>query len=212
MNKFEPTDIVRRRKHTRPDEIIRAAQTIFFRKGFAAARLEDMAALAGISKSTIFLYFESKELLFKSALENGLAPMMRALDGLAVESGHPAEQLRLYLRASQKILSEDRQSNLLRLLAGEGSNFPEVLAWFQASVAQRMKRDIVIALENGVASGEFRRLKPDVVASIFVALISFGATDKMWNCGSSIEDLLDTVLTLLMAGVDERGIFQAVCT
>jgi AcrR family transcriptional regulator len=52
----------RRRKEARPGELVRAALDTFGEKGFAATRLEDVATRAGVSKGTIYLYFESKDL------------------------------------------------------------------------------------------------------------------------------------------------------
>ena len=62
-----------RRKEARPQELLDAALTLFVEKGFAATRVEEVATLAGVSKGTLFLYFNSKEDLFKAVIRSNLA-------------------------------------------------------------------------------------------------------------------------------------------
>ena len=82
----------RRRKAARPQEILDAALSLFAEKGFAATRLEEIAARAGVSKGTIYLYFESKEAVFKALVQeklasriDGFAEMLRAFEGSSSE-------------------------------------------------------------------------------------------------------------------------------
>lgn len=55
-----------RRKFERPGEILEAAFEEFVENGYAGTRLEDVAARAGVTKGTIYFYFESKEDVFAS--------------------------------------------------------------------------------------------------------------------------------------------------
>ncbi|MBN9571393.1 MAG: helix-turn-helix transcriptional regulator [Alphaproteobacteria bacterium] len=63
-----------RRKDARPAEILEAALTVFAEKGFAAARMEDISRRAGVTKGTIYLYFDSKESLFKALIRQSISP------------------------------------------------------------------------------------------------------------------------------------------
>src|SRR5215470_18765707 len=63
-----------RRKDARPGEIVAAALQLFSNRGFAATRLEDVATVAGVSKGTVYLYFESKEQLFEAVVREAIAP------------------------------------------------------------------------------------------------------------------------------------------
>lgn len=65
-----------RRKESRPQELIFAALDLFVARGYAATRLEDVASAAGISKGTIYLYFASKEELFKAVIQENLLPVL----------------------------------------------------------------------------------------------------------------------------------------
>ena len=61
-----------RRKDARPEEISAAALDLFVERGYAGTRLDDVAARAGVSKGTVYLYFASKEDLFKAVVREGL--------------------------------------------------------------------------------------------------------------------------------------------
>ena len=61
-----------RRKEARPGELLEAALDLFVEKGFAATRVDDVAARAGVSKGTLFLYFPSKEELFKAVVRENI--------------------------------------------------------------------------------------------------------------------------------------------
>ena len=65
-----------RRKDARPAELTRAALELFVERGYAATRLEDVAKRAGVSKGTLYLYFDSKEELFKAVVREGLVPAL----------------------------------------------------------------------------------------------------------------------------------------
>ncbi|MDD2692944.1 MAG: helix-turn-helix domain containing protein, partial [Simplicispira sp.] len=62
-----------RRKEARPGELLDAALDLFVEKGYAATRVDDVAARAGVSKGTLFLYFPSKEELFKAVVRENIA-------------------------------------------------------------------------------------------------------------------------------------------
>src|SRR6185295_4571134 len=73
----------RRRKDARPQEILEAALSVFAENGFAAARMDDIAARARVSKGTIYLYFESKEAVFKALVQEMIGPQLARLADLA---------------------------------------------------------------------------------------------------------------------------------
>ena len=66
----------KRRKEARPSELLEAALCLFVEKGFAATRLEDVAARAGVSKGTLYLYYENKDALFKAVIQEGIVPVI----------------------------------------------------------------------------------------------------------------------------------------
>src|SRR5579875_3832641 len=88
----------RRRKAARPAEIVAAALAVFAERGFAAARLEDIAARAGVSKAALYLYFPTKEALFRAVVAEVAAPNIdRVAQAIAAYDGAFAELARTLL-------------------------------------------------------------------------------------------------------------------
>ena len=67
-----------RRKQARPAEILDAALKVFAEKGYAGARMDDIARRAGVTKGTIYLYFENKEAVFKSLVRESIGTTLAA--------------------------------------------------------------------------------------------------------------------------------------
>src|SRR5579883_1022372 len=113
-----------RRKDARPGEIIAAALASFAQRGFAATKLEDVAAAAGISKGTIYLYFPTKEDLFRAVVRQAVLPNLQAAEGdLAEHTGSSADLLRMLARRFLQLLETDLTA-VPKLVVAESGNFP----------------------------------------------------------------------------------------
>ena len=87
-----------RRKEARPQELLDAALELFVQRGYAATRLDDVAALAGVSKGTLYLYFDNKEELFKAVVRaNLVSALAEAEEYVAKHAGSSAELLRGFI-------------------------------------------------------------------------------------------------------------------
>src|SRR5512139_3856168 len=87
-----------RRAEDRPREICAAALDVFAEKGFASAKLDEIAKRAGVSKGTLYLYFKDKEQLFRAVVRNTVAPNVDNLRSGLIQTGLPFDQLvRLFL-------------------------------------------------------------------------------------------------------------------
>lgn len=197
----------RRRKDARPGELTSAALQVFGERGFAATRLEEVAQRAGVSKGTVYLYFESKEALFKAAVESAVIPALEAGEALAADhSLRPAEALRAFVfRWWEKVGASDLGA-LPKLLVAEAGNFPELGKWFHENLIMRGKRAAASIIERGVASGEFRRVEPaDVARIMFAQMFSY----VLWRraFGPAMTDLPEpeayfaTVVDVLINGL-----------
>src|SRR6476646_10088297 len=89
----------RRRKAARPAEILSAALDCFAERGFAATRLDDVAARAGVTKGTLYLYFPGKEELFKALVRQELLPNVERLEAAAAGPGTAADMIGRLLAA-----------------------------------------------------------------------------------------------------------------
>lgn len=147
----------KRRKQARPGEIVGAAFEVFAEKGFAAARLDDIAARAGVSKGALYLYFETKEALFRAVVHDRVAPNVAAIAALAETfPGSFAELIRLILPRAAEVLTASGAGRVVKMVVGESRNFPELArAWHDEVITPglgALKRRI----ERAQAAGEVR--------------------------------------------------------
>lgn len=160
----------RRRKEARPAELMDAALVLFAEKGFAATRLEEIAASAGVSKGTVYLYFENKEALFKAAIEAAMTPAVEAAEALAGNARRSAaELLRDFVFGWWERVGCTPLGAVPKLLVAEAGNFPEVAQWFHEAIILRAQRAMARLVQAGIARGEFRAVDPMIAARIIFA-------------------------------------------
>lgn len=159
----------RRRKEARPAELVAAALDLFVEKGFAATRLEDVAAHAGVSKGTLYLYFDSKEALFKAVVREGLLPALAEGEKLVAGFDGPSEALLREVAAGMwRLIGAQRIGGIPKLIFAEARNFPEIARFYQEEVILRGTAMIRGVIERGIARGEFR--PADVDAAIYIVI------------------------------------------
>ena len=196
----------RRRKDARPSELTTAALDLFVEKGFAATRLDDVAARAGVSKGTLYLYFDSKEALFKAVVEEGIVPLLVAAEQQMQDyQGASEALLRHFLRGWWEQIGGTRLSGLPKLIFSEARNFPEVAQYYHDKVIARGRALLGRVLQRGVEQGEFRRLDVetavDVIFAPLMMLVIWRST--LSYCGREIdpEAFLQTHFELLLDGL-----------
>jgi len=159
-----------RRKDARPGEILDAALELFVEKGFAATRLEDVAQRAGVSKGTVYLYFDSKEDLFKSVIRSGMVRAIEEAEQLvAAYPGSSADLLRELYTAWWQTIGSTKLAGIPKLMISEAQNFPELARFYYEEVIQRGSRLFARALERGIERGEFRPVNIDYAVRALVA-------------------------------------------
>jgi AcrR family transcriptional regulator len=153
-----------RRKAARPSEILAAALACFGERGFAATRLEDVAARAGITKGTLYLYFRNKEELFKAVVRQSLVPNIARAEAMVAQSGEPSPALleRLILQWAE--LYATPLSAIPKLILTEAGNFPDLARFYLDEVVHRGIALFQLVLRRGIERGEFRPLDTDLVA------------------------------------------------
>ncbi|WP_165227466.1 TetR/AcrR family transcriptional regulator [Aquisphaera insulae] len=175
-----------RRKQARPGELIAAALACFSERGFAATRLEDVAARAGVTKGTVYLYFPNKEELFKAVIRESLLPNLEeALRGAAVAGEDPEARLRRLVGFMVGKVLGSPLAVIPKLVIAEASNFPELAKFYLDEVISRGRRYVVDAIREGIGRGQFREVDPEhaffsLVAPILLTAIwskSFGPVD-----------------------------------
>lgn len=169
----------RRRKADRPAEIVQAALSVFAEKGFAAAKLEDIAKRAGVSKGAIYLYFETKEDIFRAVVGQAIAPNVGAVKAMA--AGHPgplADLLRGVATHIASVVSHTPLGGVLKMVVGESGNFPEIArVWHEELVSQALGA-MATAIEAAQARGEVKPGDPRIYA---LQLISPLLVSVLWR-------------------------------
>jgi AcrR family transcriptional regulator len=160
----------RRCPEDRPEQIINAALQVFGERGLANARLQDIAARAGVSKGTIYLYFPNKEELFREMIRRtAVAALERAEK--AVTHGTPTEQLLAFMKGYWQFVRSPVFSTIYRLVLGELHQFPDLAKFYAHDVVARGLKLLGGIIRRGIDAGEFREIEPLVAARMLVALI-----------------------------------------
>ena len=191
-----PTDNARvkhtRRKEARPGELLDAALDLFVAKGFAATRVEEVAAKAGVSKGTLFLYFKSKEELFEAVVRENIGNQIN--QGLAeIESfeGTTTDMLRFAMFAWWERVGNTKASGISKLVMSEASNFPALANFYQDTVVKPGRQLIRTILQRGVSRDEFRVLNMDYAVYSVIAPLMFLTMWKHSVGACTIEAPLD---------------------
>ena len=159
-----------RRKEARPAELMASALELFVEKGFAGTRLEDVAARAGVSKGTLYLYFDNKEALFKAVIQEGIVPVLEEGAGL-VEAfqGSSADLLRALIREWWQRIGNTPLAGVPKLMISEAGNFPELASYYHDAVILRGRDLMRRTLQRGIASGEFRKIDVETAIDVIFA-------------------------------------------
>ncbi|MGR0185646.1 TetR/AcrR family transcriptional regulator [Azospirillum aestuarii] len=180
----------RRRKEARPREIVDAALTVFGERGFAATRLEDVAARAGVSKGTLYLYFPNKEELFKAVVREAILPNLDMAERLLAGALGPSfAVLETLLTLFATRILKSRAGAIPKLVIAEAGNFPDLARFYHDEVIRRAFALLAAVLERGMARGEFRQVDVDSTVRLIVAPMLMSA---LWR--SSFEALEDRPL------------------
>jgi AcrR family transcriptional regulator len=170
-----------RRKEARPSEIVDAARAEFIDKGFSAARIDDVALRAGVSKGLVYVYFPSKEALFEAVIQSAVAPVIGNVGAmLAADMTTPApDQLRMILSTLYRELVLTERRRLLHLIIAEGPRFPEIAGFYHREVISPARAILRTLIERGIARGEFSASAPIDYPEIVVAPALLAAIWKL---------------------------------
>jgi AcrR family transcriptional regulator len=164
-----PTHRRARRKEARPGEIIEAALRLFADRGFAATKLEDVAAAAGIGKGTIYLYFPTKEDLFRSVVRQAVLPNLEAVAALTPAPDLPAADMLRAIAERFLLLLDTDLTAIPKLVVAESGNFPALAQFYAEEVVLKGMALIRGILARGIQRGEFRPIDLDGALPLFSA-------------------------------------------
>ncbi len=200
-----------RRKEARPAEILDAAVAVFAEKGFAAARMEDIAKRAGVTKGTIYLYFRGKEDVFEALVQGSISQRIAGFSQMVRDfEGPTTELIRLVLTGLAEFLRTSDRVVLPKIIMAEAGNFPELARFYRENVINRGLGLISSIVERGVARGEFRKVPPDHIARLCVMPILFIAVWRTTFAKFDAEPIdydvfLKTHVDMLLRGLAPEG-------
>lgn len=150
-----------RRPAARPDEILTAALVVFEAAGFDAARMDDIAAKAGLSKAGVYLYFESKEALLRALIERHIAPIAERAAALAdTGKADPEGALRAIITMVAGRISQPGLFAVPRLVVSISARFPDIAALYRDRVVRPAWQALTGLVEAGVSQGRFAPIEP----------------------------------------------------
>ena len=162
----------KRRKEARPAELLAAALALFVERGYTATRLEDVARRAGVSKGTLYLYFDNKEALFKAVIREGIIPVIAENEAIAARhTGDTFTLLEMLLQNWWQKVGQTQFSGIPKLIVAEGGNFPEIARFYHNEVISRARALVGSALHRGMTRGEFRTLDVETTIDVIIAPI-----------------------------------------
>jgi AcrR family transcriptional regulator len=202
-----------RRKDARPQELVDAALALFVEKGFAATRSEEVAQRAGVSKGTLYLYYPSKEELFKAVVRTNLSALIaEGAELVGTFEGSSSELLCQLVHTWWRRVGCTPAAGILKVVISEVRNFPELAQFFSDEVIVPADRLFSGCVQRGIERGEFRALSlPEVAHALMapmlfmaMARVSIGACAIAGHAALDPEAVVRTHLDLVLRGLEVR--------
>ena len=177
----------RRLPEERPRQILEAALSVFAERGLTAARLDDIAKRAGLSKGTIYLYFPNKEELFREVVRDSVIAFIERGEARLESLGDPLQALDAWMEGYWAWLRSPVFPAMHRLVNSEFHSFPDLAAFYAKEVIERAHRLVGGMLERAMDAGQLRRTDPLGGARLLSALF---VTHALWyHQGTSIKSI-----------------------
>jgi AcrR family transcriptional regulator len=210
MPQLEPQPKWRRRAAARPEEILEAALSEFAERGFDAARMEDIAKRAGISKAAIYLYFPSKMAVLEALIEARVSPLAQQAQTLAAAGkAAPLHALRALASVAAARLADPANFAVPRLVIGLSGRFPKLAEYYRRNVVEKARAAIETLLDAAMAEGSLRRVDKAAAVRAFVGPLMFEALWTHVLMGpSGFADAQSTVenhFDILLNGLEPRA-------
>jgi len=191
-----------RRKEDRPQEITEAAFEVFAEKGYAATTVAEVAERAGVSKGLTYLYFRTKEELFKAVIKS---VVIRRVDALvdAVETTKLSSEdfIRGPLLDFMKQVPGSPIAIVIRLLISEGQRHPDLVDFYWENVVSKGLTAISRFVGRGVERGEFRDTAVTDLPQLVMAPMMLSMIWRILFTGRDLDTdhLMATQIDMLLA-------------
>lgn len=200
----------KRRADARPEEILEAALSAFTERGFEAARMEDIAKAAGISKAAIYLYFPSKMALLEALIEAKVTPIAQQVATLSAAGlADPRHALRALASMAAHRMADPMIVAVPRLVLGLSGRFPEIAEYYRTHVVETARAALEALVRAGVEQGVFRDVDPRAATRAMIGPLFFEALWTHVLRGESAlnepQALVNHQFDILLNGLEQRA-------
>ena len=157
---------------------VRAALDEFFDRGFSAARMDDIAKRAGLSKGALYLYFSSKEELFKSIVEEYAVPNVERIEAMAQSAPSALAGIEMIAKLAPELVRQSDIPKVMKVLVGDATMFPEIVRAYRRNVLERILGALSAMLARGHEAGEIHAPDPALTARLIIAPV---ALSGLWH-------------------------------
>ena len=160
-------------KAQRREKLLDAAIEIFFQKGFHATRLEDIAKQAGLSKGTLYLYFENKEAIFLALIERLALGNVQKLTQLLNNFDKTEQSIEKIFKGFfdeiTYILVDTQLPKLIKIMIGDSQNFPIIVEHYKQNVINVALSQLALFLEKAHQKKLLNVPEPIITAQIIIS-------------------------------------------
>lgn len=196
-------------KEDRRKALLQAALDEFYEKGLTAARADDIAERAGLSKGTLYVYFKSKEDLFKALIENLTTPKLALLENIVRETTSIETSLNRFSQLIPAIVRYSDMPKLMKILIGESQQFPDIVRLYRTNVLERVLGLLARMIKMAQERGEIRVEDPAIAARLLISPVLFsGIWQAVFAAGDKapldVERLIATHITFFLTATMPR--------
>lgn len=180
-----------KRKEARPAEILQSAIEEFSESGFAGAKIEAIAARAGVAKGTVYLYYATKEELFEAIVRDRVSPVFKIISGIVkLWPGSQTTLLKQIIpRFYSEIVENDMRRMILKTLISESDRFEQLATFYYKEILVPARKILKNIVRSGINNGEFRDTP---IAHEPLVLVGPALTAAIWKMTFERSEKLDT--------------------
>lgn len=190
-------------KEDRRGAILGAALDEFFERGFSAAKMEDIARRAELSKGAVYLYFPSKDAVFEALIEAVVGPAVKRIEAAAGSSPSALASIRAMAMLAPVLIRSSNMPRLMKVMIGDCRAFPDVVRRYRTEVLERVLGMIAATLKRGMDAGELRPGDPALAARLVVAPVALSAVwQAVFNFEGDAEVDLEALFSMHAEALD----------
>lgn len=195
----KPLSMKERAESTRR-KLLEAAEAVIGEKGFFRSSIADITQRAGVAQGTFYIYFKSKEEIFRELVRTMSHDLRRALQEVAapIQDRRTAERVgfETFLQFAAK------RRNLYAIIRESEFVDPEIHRWYY----QRLAEGYIRGIRQGIARGQVRALDPEVLAYALMGAFQFvGMRWVLWRDDPPPQEVIDSFVSFILDGLDPSG-------